>query len=352
MGGIVARLRTSPPAHRRGRRRDRSSTWSPGGRSRSARGVGTPAPRRRPRPRLAGQHPVALALASRGVAARPEHGLQVVPARLVRGNDAEWGRGIDHGETVPSPSIATRACRSDDHARDGETVPRLAPLPRPAAVLARGPGGNSRRLRAVRLDPVRSPRGGGPESRPRPSRPRSGLPPRADRRSALRGTRALRDLQQGPQHRPDRRPALVPDHVDLNRAEKASGVFTEHAELVESSSTAFGRTATCRRPTWRHAGRSTGTGGQRTRCGRSSRRSPSPGSSGSRDVRATDGSTTSWSGSSRRISSPSGRRSSSSAASSSCRATAPTDSSGPEGRPRSGWGRAPAVPSVVSGARS
>ena len=104
----------------------------------------------------------------------------------------------------------------------------------PPRSLPPGREGILSRLRAVRLDPVRSARGRRPQPRPRSPCPRSGLPPRADRRPPLRGARPLRDLQQGPQHRPDGRPALLPDHLGSATARaEGGGVFDEHAPLVE-----------------------------------------------------------------------------------------------------------------------
>ena len=259
------------------------------------------------------------------------------------------GRGIDHGETVPSPSIATRACRSDD--QPPATARRFLALRHFLAPPRSLPAGREGLAGRGRLDPVRSPRGGGRNH----------------------------DL-------------VLLARVPGYRRELTDALLYEERVLYETynKASASSRPPTC--PGSGSRGSQSRREGERRlhRARRARRRAPRPhladGHLSSTDMAPRGAIDWYWRPTNQvrailealaqsgilGIARREGNRriydlverlfpadllaerpgSSSSAASSSCRATAPTDSSGPEGRPRSGWGRAPAVPSVVSGARS
>ena len=180
----------------------------------------------------------------------------------------------------------------------------------PPRELPPGAGQRDGRGRPARLAPVRSARGRRPQPRPRPARPGRRLPPGVDRRPPLPGAGALRDVQQGPQPRPDAPSCPTTGWPGIGQPRRhAEGSFDEHAPLVDRAPRPDpGRRASCPRPTSSRARRSTGTGGRRTRSGRSSRRSARPASWASPGGPAT-GATTTWSSASSRPSSwPSDQR--------------------------------------------
>ena len=167
-----------------------------------------------------------------------------------------------------------------------------------------------------------------------------------DRRAAVRG-------RGGCTRRTTRASSLVPTaelpwyRVTWDRARASTRgrhVRRARARSSRSCSSGSGATVRCPRPTSSRARRSTGTGGRRTRSGRSSRRSPRRASSGSPGATATAGSTTS----SERLFpaellAERPARATSSAATSSCRATERTACSDAAGSAELWLGTAPDV---------
>ena len=100
-----------------------------------------------------------------------------------------------------------------DQSRRRQALPRHPPLPRTTPVAATRAGQCDDRDRPDRLVPVRPARGRRPQPRPRPACPDRGLPAGVDGRSPVRGTVAVRGLQQGPLDPADGGAAVPPDHL-------------------------------------------------------------------------------------------------------------------------------------------
>ncbi len=252
------------------------------------------------------------------------------PCRLRPRSPAEPGRS-PRGYHSPS-DVRPHPPRSDD----GSAVLRSPPLPRPAASAAGRPGERDDGGRPPRVAPVRPARGRRAQPRRAAPRPDRGLPPSLDRRDPLRGPAPLRDLQQGTQPRPDGRDAVVPGHLGPP-PDRPRGRRVRRARSARRG--APGPDPGARRPQL-HRPRAAG----RDRVVLAPHE-PDPGDPGGprrgryprsrAGARATGGSTTWSSDSSRPTCWRGARPSATSAATSSSRATGPTASSAGAARPRS-----------------